>query len=199
MTRRFLNSLLGTTRSIELPSSSWSRIELVAAPSSLVPNIKASNAAEAAKLISENKLANTAAVANETAAKIYGLEIIEKRIETHKKNYTRFLVLSKIPSKESKNSKASLRIQTGHQVGALAAILNIFTKYKINLTKLQSVPILGKPYEYSFYIDVEWKESDLYEKAMLEVLRNSANLSILGEYPKGEWEIPIELDRWVNV
>ena len=161
--------------------------------------VEKNDTAGAAKHISDNKLANIAAVANETAAKIYGLEIIEKRIETHKKNFTRFLVLSKLPSEKAKNSKASLSLQLGHQVGALANILNIFTQHKINLTKIQSVPILGKPYEYSFHIDVEWASDNLYEKAIMKILRNCANLSILGEYPKGEWDTPIELDKWVSV
>ncbi len=156
--------------------------------------------AESAKEISEKQLRNTAAIAAEAAAKIYGLEVLEKRIETHKRNFTRFLVLSKEGIDTPENNKASICFELGHKVGALANILNIFTQHSINLTKIQSIPIIGKPYEYSFHIDLEWNESESYEKAIHKVLKEVSNLSILGEYQRGEWDTNTnDMDKWVVV
>jgi prephenate dehydratase len=141
-----------------------------------------------AKRVSELKLKNTAAIANEFAAKKYGLEILEKRIETHKKNFTRFLILSKrIKDVESAN-KASLSFEVANEVGSLAEALMTFKKNSINLTKIQSIPIIGKPSEYSIHIDVEWSKRKSYDDAMKQVLRQVKNLNVLGEYKKGKIE-----------
>ena len=144
--------------------------------------------AASAKNIAENKLVNVAAVANEAAAKTYGLEILDKSIETHKRNYTRFLVLSKRASKKDTDNKASLCFQLGHQPGSLADVLFTFKDCGINLTKIQSVPIVGKPYEYSFYCDIEWSNRSDYNDALITVLHQVNNLSVLGEYKKSTWE-----------
>ena len=118
---------------------------------------------------------------------------------SNKKNYTRFLILSTQGIEDPRNNKASICFETGHQPGALAEVLNIFARNAINLTKIQSVPILGKPYEYSFHADVSWGKTQDYERAIHSVLKNVSNLSILGEYPKGEMHQNGEIDRWVNV
>ena len=141
-----------------------------------------------AKRVKELKLKDTAAIANEFAAKKYGLEILEKRIETHKKNFTRFLVLSKRTNGKIDGNKASLSFEVGNEVGSLAETLMIFKTNNINLTKIQSIPIIGKPSEYSIHIDVEWKKRKNYDDAMHEVLRQVKNLNVLGEYRKGKIE-----------
>lgn len=162
--------------------------------------VEKNDTAEAAKEIGEKQLKNTAAIAAETAAAIYGLSIIEKRIETHKRNFTRFLILSKEGVESDENNKASICFELGHKVGALANILNVFTEYNINLTKIQSIPIIGKPYEYSFHIDLEWQKTSLYERAIHKVLKEAANLSILGEYKHSPWETNgKDVDKWVEV
>lgn len=153
-----------------------------------LPNVKIiekKDTASAAREIINEKLTNTASISSIAAAKLFGLDVLEKRIETNKKNYTRFLILSKYGNGQTAN-KASVCFEVGHHPGALSRILNIFTKYKINLTKIQSIPILGKPYEYSFHVDLEWNENASYEKAIHAVLKDVSNLSILGEYQKGE-------------
>jgi prephenate dehydratase len=141
-----------------------------------------------AKRVKELKLKDTAAIANEFAAKKYGLQILEKRIETHKKNFTRFLILTKRSNGKIESNKASLSFEVANEVGSLAEALMIFKNYTINLTKIQSIPIIGKPSEYSIHIDVEWKKRKSYDDAMREVLRQVKNLNILGEYKKGKIE-----------
>ena len=77
----------------------------------------------------------------------------------------------------------------GHFYGALARVLNTFAENRINLTKIQSVPIIGKPNEYSFHVDIEWETSENYERAIHQVLKSVSSLSILGEYVRGEMEM----------
>jgi prephenate dehydratase len=141
-----------------------------------------------AKRVGELKLKNTAAIANEFAAKRYGLEILEKRIETHKKNFTRFLVLSRKTQDTSDANKASLSFEVANAVGSLAEALMTFKQNNINLTKIQSIPIIGKPSEYSIHIDVEWTKRKTYDDAIRQVLRQVKNLNVLGEYKKGKIE-----------
>ncbi len=148
--------------------------------------IQKNDTAESAKYIKANNMKNTAAIAHAKVGDMYGLEVLEKGIETNKRNYTRFLILDTKGIDSQKNNKASICFELGHQVGALAEVLNIMTKYSLNLTKIQSVPIVGKPYEYSFHVDLEWNKQDNYENAIHAILKYVSNLSILGEYPKGE-------------
>lgn len=141
-----------------------------------------------AKRVKEMKLKNTAAIANEFAAKKFGLNILEKRIETNKKNFTRFLVLTKRKENGGDSNKASLCFEVANEVGSLADTLTTFKNNNINLTKIQSIPIIGKPSEYSIHIDVEWKKRKSYDDAMRQVLRQVKNLNILGEYKKAKVE-----------
>jgi len=145
--------------------------------------------AGAAKNIAKNKLTNVASIGNERTAELYGLNIIEKSIETNKRNYTRFFILAKHAIPTDDVNKASIAFEVGHFHGSLTRVLNIFADNKINLTKIQSVPIIGKPDEYSFHVDIEWEEIDKYEKAIHKVLKNVSSLTILGEYVRGERKI----------
>jgi prephenate dehydratase len=141
-----------------------------------------------AKRVKELKLKDTAAIANEQAAKKYGLQILEKRIETHKKNFTRFLILTKRSTKTSDANKASMSFEVANEVGSLADALTTFKNNSINLSKIQSIPIIGKPSEYSIHVDVEWKRRKNYDTAMHEVMRQVKNLNVLGEYKKAKIE-----------
>jgi prephenate dehydratase len=142
--------------------------------------------AESAKKIYENQLADTAAIAGNVAAKMYNLEILKEGIETNKKNYTRFIVLSKNHQPVPGCNKASLSFEVRHQSGSLAEALSIFARHDVNLTKIQSVPILGQPYQYSFHVDVEWDNSTNYDASISEIVRHVSGLSIYGEYKKGK-------------
>jgi len=142
--------------------------------------------AAAAKMIATDKPKNAAAIANMRSAEMYKLEVLETGIETNKKNYTRFLILSKHGNPTEDSNKASICFEVGHFYGALARVLNIFAENKLNLNKIQSVPIIGKPNEYTIHVDIEWEEPKNYDKAIHQVLKNTSSLSILGEYVRGE-------------
>lgn len=144
--------------------------------------------AVSARKVKEQKLKTTAAIANEYAAKKFGLQILEKSIETHKKNFTRFLILTRKTKAIAESNKASLCFEVANEVGSLADALMTFKNNSINLSKIQSIPIIGKPSEYSIHIDVEWKKRKSYDHAINEVLRQVKNLNILGEYKKAKIE-----------
>jgi prephenate dehydratase len=150
--------------------------------------MESDDTALSAKKVKEQKLRNTAAIANEYAAKKFGLKILEKRIETHKKNFTRFLILTRKTKVIIDSNKASLSFEVANEVGSLADALMTFKTNSINLTKIQSIPIIGKPSEYSIHVDVEWKKRKSYDVAMQQVLRQVRNLNILGEYKKAKIE-----------
>lgn len=142
--------------------------------------------AKVAKLIAEQQIKNAAAISNLRSASLYGLEILDKNIETTKKNYTRFVILAKHGIPTEGTNKASLCFEVGHFYGSLAKVLNIFAENKINLTKIQSVPIVGKPNEYTFHVDIEWDELINYEHAIHIILKNVSSLAILGEYVRDD-------------
>jgi prephenate dehydratase len=142
--------------------------------------------AKVAKLISDEQIKNAAAISNLRSASLYGLEILDKGLESNKKNYTRFLILAKHGNPTEGTNKASLCFEVGHFYGSLAKVLNIFAEYKINLNKIQSVPIVGKPNEYTIHVDIEWEELSNYERAIHIILKNVSSLAILGEYVRGD-------------
>lgn len=149
--------------------------------------IESSDTAACAKRIRDEQLTDTVAIANTLAAELYGLNIIERRIESNKKNYTRFLILRKDRMDESKEiNKASICFQLGNHIGALSKVLNIFAEQQVNLTKIQSMPVLGKRNEYYFYIDIDWSDTEKYDKAIRQALKYTVNFNILGEYSKNE-------------
>lgn len=153
------------------------------------PHIKISegmDTAACAKKIRDLQSKNTAAVANELAAKTYGLEILNHQIETNKKNYTRFLILANKTPENQKANKASLSFQTGNQPGSLARILNYFGEQNINLSKIQSLPVLGKRDEYIFHVDIDWIKQTEYDEAIKKVLKHTVNFNIMGEYQKND-------------
>ncbi|PGH40542.1 MAG: prephenate dehydratase [Candidatus Nephrothrix sp. EaCA] len=141
-----------------------------------------------ARKVAEQKLTDTAAIANESAAKKFGLEIIDRRIETHKKNFTRFLILEKGESSAEGANKASMCFEVSNKPGSLADLLAILKAHHLNMSKIQSIPVIGKPSQYSIHIDLEWKARKDYDQALRLMLRKVKNLSVLGEYKKGKIE-----------
>lgn len=149
--------------------------------------IESNDTAACAKKIREELLTDTVAIANTLAAELYNLNIIERRIESNKKNYTRFLILkSERNEEETTINKASICFQVGNHVGALSKVLNIFSELGINLTKIQSMPVLGKRNEYNFYVDIEWGSIENYDTAIRKVLKYTVNFNIMGEYAKND-------------
>lgn len=149
--------------------------------------IEGNDTAACAKRIRDEQLIDTVAIANTLAAEMYGLNIIERRIESNKKNYTRFLILKLDKTEELKEiNKASICFQVGNHVGALSKVLNIFAEQQVNLTKIQSMPVLGKRNDYYFYVDMEWNNMENYDKAVRQALKYTVNFNIMGEYQKND-------------
>ncbi|MEJ7779994.1 MAG: prephenate dehydratase [Daejeonella sp.] len=148
--------------------------------------IESTDTAACAKKIREGNLTDTVAIANSLAAQLYDLEVMERRIESNKKNYTRFLILTDKPQESSAFNKSSLSFQVGNSVGSLATVLNILSEHHINLSKIQSMPVLGKRNEYNFYVDIEWKSQPDYDTAIRKVLKHTVNFTIMGEYQKND-------------
>src|SRR5215210_8987104 len=113
------------------------------------------NTAGAAKRIAEERLERTAAIASKRAAELYGLEVLAERIQTYPDNYTRFGVLSRNPEPLAEPDKTSLVFGVGHVAGSLYRCLGAFAERHLNLTKLESRPRPGRPWEYVFYADVD--------------------------------------------
>jgi prephenate dehydratase len=143
--------------------------------------------AAVAKQIADEKLVGVAAVASKAAAEKFGLEVLAENIETNKQNFTRFLILSKQASTSDKNNKASISFQLSHHPGSLAKVLNIFHEKNIDLTKIQSVPVIGKPYQYAFHVDVTWENKSNYNEALKAITTFATDIIILGEYEKGDF------------
>lgn len=144
--------------------------------------------AGAARDISAGKIEGHAAVCGAYAAELYGLEILEKGIETNKRNFTRFLILAdplmatEIGPKEQDIDKSSLVFTLPHRQGALSKVLTIFSFYDINLSKIQSLPIVGREWEYRFYVDLTFDSYARYRQAIDAVRPLINDLKILGEY-----------------
>lgn len=132
--------------------------------------------AEVAQTISNKKLEGVAAIASESAAQMYGLEIVAKNIQSIDNNATRFVILkAKKEATISDIDKASFKFVLDHKRGSLAAILNVLSDCSINLTKIQSLPIIKTPWKYAFFVDVTFENIQHYEKAksILEIMTES--------------------------
>ena len=146
--------------------------------------------ADSVKMIRDKGMVNAGAIASKRAAELFNLPIIKGNIETNKKNYTRFLIMkSRMNGQEALPQKASLRIVAKHDPGSLADILLIFKRNGINLTKIQSMPILGQPYKYAFNIDVEWNDYQDYQEALSALNQKAELVKVHGEYEKGNFPI----------
>ncbi|MDR0733822.1 MAG: prephenate dehydratase [Dysgonamonadaceae bacterium] len=157
-----------------------------------LPSIKIveeEDTALSAKIIAENKRTGHAAICSKYAAELYGLQVLEEGIETNKRNFTRFLIISNrwLSDDWIKNdeiNKASLVFTLPHAEGSLSKILTIFYFYNLNLTKIQSLPILGREWEYLFYIDLTFTDILNYKQGLDATRPLMKDFKILGEYKK---------------
>lgn len=143
--------------------------------------------AEVAKRIAKENLVNIAAIAPKIAAEIFDLQILEDEIQTMKDNSTRFVI---VQTKKPNNgidqiNKASLKFQLNHKRGSLAAILNVLSDCKMNLTKIQSLPVIETPWKYSFFVDVTFDDYEDYEKAESIIKIMAEEFKVLGTYKNG--------------
>ncbi|MDA3907051.1 MAG: prephenate dehydratase [Bacteroidales bacterium] len=153
--------------------------------------LNSEDTALSAKRIADDSLKGVAAIASDLAAEKYGLEIINKSIETNKKNFTRFLVISSeknylLHNKIIEKNKASLCFRLPDEEGILSQVLSVLAFYKINLLKIQSLPVVGVEWEYLFYIDLIFSDYEKYNQALNAIRPLTKKLTVLGEYQKGE-------------
>lgn len=139
--------------------------------------------ASVAKRIAEEKLTGTAAIASEIAAEIYGLEILTRDIQTIKDNFTRFIILQKENGiSETIPNKASFKVTIRNQIGGLAKLLTMIAEKGLDLSKIQSIPVIEKPWEYAFFIDAEFKDYLQFKEAMQLIKQDFGGVKIFGEY-----------------
>jgi prephenate dehydratase len=159
--------------------------------------IEAHDTALVAKEIRAKGLTKIGAIGSVLAAEIYDMDILAASIETYKKNYTRFLYISPddiVPNVASDGKgvvpnfdKVSMVFNTSHTVGSLHKALEVLSRNNCNLTKIQSAPIMDKPWEYMFYVDFTLNNYSNYPQAMVELLRVVGEVKVLGEYKSGEY------------
>jgi prephenate dehydratase len=149
--------------------------------------VETGDTAETARRIQEEKIMGIAAVASPIAAKLYDLNILFSGIHTVKSNKTRFVIL-KTQNKElpkDEINKASIKFELDDTPGSLATVLNVMNNCKLNLTKIQSMPIIETPFQYSFFVDVVFEKYKHYEKAKKILELMTTHFKVLGEYKKG--------------
>jgi prephenate dehydratase len=159
------------------------------------PNYKVvekEDTALSAETISRLKLRGHAAICSLAAAERYGMKVLQTGIETNKHNFTRFLVVAdswqvdelRRTAHEPEN-KASIVFSLPHTSGSLSQALSILSFYGINLTKIQSLPIIGREWEYQFYVDVVFTDMLRYKQSIAAITPLTKELKILGEYTDG--------------
>lgn len=155
----------------------WPKIRLV----------ESADTALSARHVMETRDRTRGAVAHRLAANLYGLEILADGIETNKLNHTRFLVLEKgRDTSNDEGNKVSLSFSVSHESGSLSRVLMVLDAYKINLTKIQSTPIVGRPWQYRFYVDFHLNGDITVQEALSGIQPITKELRVLGIYPAGE-------------
>ena len=174
--------------------------------------VEKDDTAGSAKWIKENGLADHAAICPAGAAELYGMNILAEGIETNKRNFTRFLIVSNkevskevltylykrervknpdMPPKESNQwvDKSSIVFTLPHESGSLSKVLAVLSFYDMNLSMIQSIPIIGKEWEYQFYINLLFKDYPRYIQALDAIMPLCRELEILGEYAEGKQSV----------
>ncbi len=143
--------------------------------------------AGSARMLKETKMKNTAAIASERAAKVYGMDVLARKIQSSRHNYTRFLIISK-DAKAQPSNKTTIAFSAKDKPGSLFKALNSFADNGVNLLYIQSRPIPGTPWEYNFYVDCDGGiNSSNVKKAVEELYDNSDFVKILGSYPRARF------------
>ena len=149
--------------------------------------VEGEDTARSAEIIKKENLKGHAAICSKTAAERYGMKVLQEGIETNKHNFTRFLVLADRTrtaefAEQGVKNKASLLFALPHTQGSLSKVLAVLSFYDINLTKIQSLPVIGREWEYLFYVDVTFDDVRRYRQAVEAVRPLTSDFRILGEY-----------------
>jgi prephenate dehydratase len=149
--------------------------------------IESADTALSARDVRDSGDRSRGAVAHSLAAELYGLDILAAGIETNPLNHTRFLVLRRgRDTAADEGDKVSVSFAVSHESGSLARVLSILNAYKINLTKIQSTPIIGRPWQYRFYVDFELHEGITLPEVLAGIGPITEELHVQGIYPAGE-------------
>lgn len=158
--------------------------------------VEGEDTALSAEIIKKEKLKGHAAICSKAAAERYGMKVLQEGIETNKHNFTRFLVVADPWQVDELNrhrgkevNKASMVFTLPHTEGSLSQVLSILSFYRINLTKIQSLPIIGREWEYQFYVDVVFDNVLRYKQSIAAITPLTKQLKILGEYEDGKSSI----------
>ncbi len=158
--------------------------------------VESEDTALSAEIIKREHLTGHAAICAKAAALMHGMKVLEEGIETNKHNFTRFLVVADPWQADELNrqrntrpNKANLVFTLPHTEGSLSHVLSILSFYRINMTKIQSLPIIGREWEYRFYVDVVFDDVLRYKQAVAAIAPLTRELRILGEYEEGKSNI----------
>ena len=157
--------------------------------------VETEDTALSAEMIQTQNLKGRAAICSKAAAERYGLKVLQEGIETNKHNFTRFLVVTdpwkadELQQQQAEINKASMVFTLPHTEGSLSQVLSILSFYNINLTKIQSLPIIGREWEYQFYVDVAFGDYLRYKQAVAAITPLTKELKTLGEYAEGKSNI----------
>ena len=152
--------------------------------------VEGEDTAGSAKMIARQNRRGWAAICHAEAARLYGLKVLENHIEDNKHNFTRFLIVSRPEDADglrpiAEANKSSIVFSLPHEEGSLSSVLAILSFYHINLTKIQSLPIIGREWEYLFYVDVMYNEPTRFHQSIDAITPLTRDLRILGEYKEG--------------
>ncbi len=158
--------------------------------------VEGEDTALSAETIKRENLKGHAAICSKAAAERYGMKVLQEGIETNKHNFTRFLVVADPWQVDEiqrhthpEINKASIVFTLPHTEGSLSQVLSILSFYRINLTKIQSLPIIGQEWEYQFYVDVVFDNILRYKQAIAAITPLTKELKILGEYADGKSDL----------
>jgi prephenate dehydratase len=136
-------------------------------------------------MIKEKGMLDAGAIASRRAAEVYGMEVIVEGLETHKENYTRFLIIGKEKIRPTGGDKTSLMFIVEHEPGSLLRALHAISDQGINILKIESRPLVGRPWEYVFYLEFEGHEDDpRVEKSLRDLEKTTTSIKKLGSYPR---------------
>ena len=162
--------------------------------------VEGKDTASEAEQISKQQLQGIAAIAGKDVAEAFGLEILDSQIQDIKQNQTRFVLFGRPGSHSQKTpNKASLKFQLGHEVGSLSRALAVLSDYDINLTKIQSLPVLGMNWRYAFFVDVTFDNPEKFKQAIGVLQEGVKQFKLLGLYAQNKENIPSKLGEKIEL